>query len=1057
KLYRIDMRDYFRKSHGLGGVERLDLLLIDPDRTFEVTVAGYERYKPITQEIEIPFEGPGVYAVNVCNETSTATVPDVADIQRIEATALLIRSDIDVIIKSSRRQVLVFAQNMRTQQPAPDVQVLISDGSKVRFEGTTGADGVWQQKSDDLKEMGQLSVFAEHDGHIAGNALVLHGLEFSSGLQPRGYLYTDRPVYRPTEAVNIRGIVREVHEGQYRRPTQPDDERLRWKLDVVDSKGRVLSTEVLEFTDYGSFATQFRVAADAPVGDYRLIVHRPDGPTFSTGFPVSTYELPKAVLRFDFDEPVVMRGQQIKGKLTASYTYGEPVAGKTVEYEMHLWTGDTLKRTGVTDDEGQIAFEFDSTPFPEEGAVLFAARQADLNISVQGTLYIAVRAFRAGLLPVRPQPAYLAEEPIEFEITTKDLEGKPIGREMTLTALLRTHNRGGWAESQVETFKVTTNEKTGLARAAMQLEKGGSYVVRAEGTDKFGHTIQAETYLQVSDEEDATRLRLFSDRQHYKVGETIALSVHSRLGTKSEPRASATGHKSEPEAPARVNAAPPHLALITYEGEEIIGYRTVKLNAGHNPLDIVVDHPHFPNFAVSVTVMEPGAALKPGRLHAATREFTVERQLNIALKPNKETYSPREELTLEIAVTDQQDHPVQTEVGLAMIDSALLSRYPDPAPSIVSFFQNDAYRRAALRTETSCMFSYAAHTRPMVTELLAEARRLEDWSSSSTRGGYALSQPASESYVTDNEFIQLNNANAEIVGDALRQVFTGTTGRRSDRSSGVRITTDMRTNRLIVSADPDQMEAIRNLIQQLDASAMASISAQSAGRQMEASELADVIREYNVMAQFGTPEFGVNRQERSIEAIPIDEFDRSGGMRGRGAVAGGGGAQLFQTGQGNLRYGGGAYSDVPALGQLRQTVEGRIVLGEEMYGHYDINGFKTRGISLGLPVERYQARKQVQERVWDFNAEMARRRYPASKAAALEFNEVLRTAPPRTYFPEVAYWNPRIETNADGHATVTIIVPDASTKWKLVARGVTPETLVGTGETEVLSRHDFFV
>ncbi|MFH1748098.1 MAG: tetratricopeptide repeat protein, partial [Planctomycetota bacterium] len=212
KLYRIDMRDYFRKSHGLGGVERLDLLLIDPDRTFEVTVAGYERYKPITQEIEIPFDGPGVYAVNVCNETSTATVPDIADIQRIEATALLIRSDIDVIIKSSRRQVLVFAQNMRTQQPAPDVQVLISDGSKVRFEGTTGADGVWQQKSDDLKEMEQLSVFAEHDGHIAGNALVLHGLEFSSGLQPRGYVYTDRPVYRPAEAVNIRGIVREVHE-----------------------------------------------------------------------------------------------------------------------------------------------------------------------------------------------------------------------------------------------------------------------------------------------------------------------------------------------------------------------------------------------------------------------------------------------------------------------------------------------------------------------------------------------------------------------------------------------------------------------------------------------------------------------------------------------------------------------------------------------------------------------------------------------------------------------------------------------------------------------------
>ena len=71
--------------------------------------------------------------------------------------------------------------------------------------------------------------------------------------------------------------------------------------------------------------------------------------------------------------------------------------------------------------------------------------------------------------------------------------------------------------------------------------------------------------------------------------------------------------------------------------------------------------------------------------------------------------------------------------------------------------------------------------------------------------------------------------------------------------------------------------------------------------------------------------------------------------------------------------------------------------------------------------------------------------------------QLVRSAPPRTYFPELAYWNPRVTTDETGHATVRIVLPDTNTKWKLVARGVTAETLVGSSEAEVISKTDFFV
>ena len=284
KLYRIDMEDYFRKSHTLGGIESLDLLLIDPDESFEVPVEDYTAYKPIKRDVEIPFDGPGVYAVNISNETGEQDPPGGGPIRRVEATTLVVRSDIDVVIISSLRQVMVFAENMRTLTPAGGVDVLVSDGQKIRLIGTTGADGVWMAESEDLEDLDKLSVLATKEGHIAGNALHLDGLHLSSGLEARGYLYTDRPAYKPGEAVNIRGILREVKDGSYCLPEMPEDERLGWKLDVIDVKGRVLTTEPIVLGALGTFATQFRVAEDAPTGRYKLMARRAEGPSFAGGF-----------------------------------------------------------------------------------------------------------------------------------------------------------------------------------------------------------------------------------------------------------------------------------------------------------------------------------------------------------------------------------------------------------------------------------------------------------------------------------------------------------------------------------------------------------------------------------------------------------------------------------------------------------------------------------------------------------------------------------------------------------------------------------------------------
>ena len=611
---------------------------------------------------------------------------------------------------------------------------------------------------------------------------------------------------------------------------------------------------------------------------------------------------------------------------------------------MLLWPGGQLNRVGVTDEEGKIAFSFDSTLFPEEGVVNIQARQADLGLNTSAMAMIAVRAFHVDVRTVRQSAIYLSDEPVEVTIETKDLHGEPIGKTMTLAAFLIASESEQQAETEVDRVEVQTDAQTGIGRATLTLSKGGEYVLRATGEDRFGHTVSGESYISISDDKDETKLRLFSDRQHFKVGEKIELSVHSRLDEKT--------------SPSGVDGAVAPLALVTYEGEHIIGYHTVRLLPGHNPLEIPVENSHFPNFSVSVVVMEPGTTHdvgnspdRRGRIHTAERGFTVERELNITLTPDKDSYHPREKLSLDITVTDQLGHPVAAEVGLAMIDNALLSRFPDTTPNITQFFKHGAFRYGAFRIETSCTFHYRAQTRAMVTELLAEKRREV----------------------------------AETVARAAR------------RSRG-----------------------------RPDAAALAPV----------ASPAESVDFDYTGLVEDGNVSLGTTFY------VSDEKSNRQGAVFFRGGGAGGGGQGVFG--------GGGPMAQQMQAGE--DFEEGQVFL-------YSMHTSSSNGLVSEMDTKQMLKPRQKREIIDKLAciADSANRGYAGIEELTRLTSEVLRKAPPRTYFPDVAYWNPRIVTDTDGKAKVTIIMPDSSTTWKLVARGVTTETLVGRGDAEVLSKHDFFV
>lgn len=79
---------------------------------------------------------------------------------------------------------------------------------------------------------------------------------------------------------------------------------------------------------------------------------------------------------------------------------------------------------------------------------------------------------------------------------------------------------------------------------------------------------------------------------------------------------------------------------------------------------------------------------------------------------------------------------------------------------------------------------------------------------------------------------------------------------------------------------------------------------------------------------------------------------------------------------------------------------------------------------------------------------------PESEAAryvmALKSDAGAMVAVPRTCFPETAYFNPVVVTDADGRAVLHVRLPDSLTTWEVQAHGITKKSLAGQAKAKIV-------
>ncbi len=716
RQYDLDLEAYFRREHELGRVEELDIDLIEPDRTWEVAFEDFEEYRLQKRRIPIPFEegSAGVAIVRVEGEDW-------------EATTVVVRSDLDLIVHSSRNEAIAYVENRLEQRPAENVRVLFSDGTRVFAEGVTGADGVVLQAFPEEVAPESLRLLALTGSHVASNRLDLSGLPVASGLVPRVYLHTDKPLYQPGETLHLRAVVRTVRDGAFAIPDRRDFD---WSL--TDSEGRSLQGGSLTLSDMGSAAQAIELPPNAPAGAYTIQFVAADASLRQVAsFQVRPFALQSIQLDYSFDRAVYFRGETVTAAIAARYSWGTPAARQ----EIHYTLPDGREFTEKTDEEGLLQITMDTTGFQPGQPLVFRAALPTLNVRATGSVFLADVGYT--ILAETDRPVALAEEPFQLRLTTLAADGKPLGADLTVQIMRRTEAPSNpvleavpWIgnravpihEVTVEERKLSTDPGTGKASLALSYAEGGTYLIQISGKDRFNQSVSARTILRVSDNADENKLRFLSERDEFPVGSTASLLLHSRL--------------------ERAHA------LVTFEGDRIIGHRIVELQPGSNPIEFAIEHGHFPNFQVSVAAMD-------GRsLRSVSRACTATRELRVEILGAAGSREPGEEAEFTLQATDQLGRPVAAEFSVALVNDVLYRLEREVRGPIREFFDDGARRRAAFRTESSCGFSYGGIS-----------RRLVETPNSSIRLFAACDNGLEQLLVIQQQELALNPTNSALFAD----------------------------------------------------------------------------------------------------------------------------------------------------------------------------------------------------------------------------------------------------------------------------------------------------
>jgi alpha-2-macroglobulin len=652
----------------------------------------------------------------------------------LRAYTVFVVTDLAIVEKlSPNGDLLVYAADRKSGAPQADAHIEIVKARNTIAGGTTNSEGIFRTKipppeADDvaLAEPGNngFVILASKRENFAISDLDWFYFNGEHDGNVQGYIYTDRPIYRPNHKVFFKGILRAFDERDQYRPVKGNSVAVTVK-DPNDAK---VFDQELPLSQRGAFNGELTLPEAAPLGTYSIEVESEEGSS-NGSFDVAEYKKPEYKVNVTTPKRFAPAGSKTKFDVDARYFFGAPLTGAEVKYYIYrsryypetsdeepeedsdeeaeysqynsYYSDMVLEGDGKLDASGHLSIDFDIPPSNQndnwdfqyrlEAQVIDSSRR-----SINGsTDMVATR----GNVIARATPAgyvYANGETAQVSVSTTDYQGRPVPAKLSLKFMSRT-----WVkvekkqneydpdyemrESELSSADVTTDQ-SGHGSYDFPINTSNSIAIKTVVQEADKQFVSLGGFIWVANQqwsdagayrENSTSIKLVPDKKSYRPGETA--KVLAIL----------------PKDDANL--------LVTTERNSVLSARLVHAVGRTQILDVPIEPHYAPNVFVNVTFVSQGD------MYTSDQRLVVparDKMLNLEIISNKKEYKPRETASYTILARDADGAPVpDAEVSLGVVDEAIYGISPDFTGSIREQFYGMQYNEVETHLSVSYSFT----------------------------------------------------------------------------------------------------------------------------------------------------------------------------------------------------------------------------------------------------------------------------------------------------------------------------------------------------------------
>ena len=664
------------------------------------------------QEIPVDVHVKGLYLVEVAYHD-------------LRAYTLIMVTDLALVSKTAPGQVLLFVARRDSGTPVEGATAVVFNNHQELARGTTDASGVYQSTFKEIKVDNSIMV-ATAGQDVAATSVEPFFFFDTSATEYVGYIYTDRPVYRPTHEVNFKGIVRAKMGGKFN-----SDIPGPLTVEVTDTNQKTVYQQKLPLSSFGSFHGTLTLSPLAALGTYGITAHIGDKSIYGT-FEVQEYKKPEFEVAVSTDKARYVQGESIQATISARYYFGAPVSGGHVKYSIFrsgyqfpywriLWGDDEYESdegegidnndyfgqeitqgTGQLDADGML-----HVTLPTE----VDANKRDYNYRIEAHVTDASNREIVGghgvtatystvvVLMETDRYVYAPGQQADVTVRTLDYDSNPV----STAVKLKFEAHRSWGSNGPAEFLSQANVSTdarGVAHYTYTVPKVPWLTVGASTFDRNQREATFSTNLWIADVAGATDeamarpVDIYPDKHSYKPGDT----AHVLIATHS----------------------PGAQVLVTTEGQQVYTWSLHPVAGDSLMLDIPIEERFEPNFFLGVTFV------KNEQLIEGSKNISVpaaEKVLKVTVETDKPEYRPGEKVAYTVTARDAQGHPVSAELSLGVVDEAIYAVRPDSVDPPEKVFYARAWDKVFTQFSTNYWFmGYSGRHKMDLAQLRAPTR-----------------------------------------------------------------------------------------------------------------------------------------------------------------------------------------------------------------------------------------------------------------------------------------------------------------------------------------------